>query len=218
MKKQIGLLSDGPEDGPIVLLAHGAGIPMNAPFMTHFAKGLADQGFRAVRFEFAFMRQMRETGQRVPPGAPQEMMREMAAIVNHLGGPENVIIGGKSLGGRVAMGLAAGMAKAGRPVKGLFCLGFPFHPPEQPENIQAAIFDNISQPVLLLQGSADPLGSRQEVEAHGMPEHVSLHWLEDGDHDFGTGDGSTRTKQQNWDEAAAALVEYCKSVETPSGS
>ena len=107
------LLFDGPSDAPwTVVLAHGAGAGMDTPFMDFFAKGLAERGFRSVRFEFPYMAARRTNGKQKPPDREPVLRETWLEVVNLLG-REGLIIGGKSMGGRMASLVAdeAGVAE-----------------------------------------------------------------------------------------------------------
>lgn len=210
--EQITLMADGPTDGPVVVLAHGAAVPMDSPFMTFFARHLAQCGARAVRFEFPYMRTQRASGQRRPPDKPATLLAEWGRVIDHLGGPEKVVIGGKSMGGRMAAMVAANCQQAGQPVRGVFCLGFPFHAAGRPDEPRLDALKTLRQPVLLLQGTRDPLGNRDEIAGYGLPDTIDIRWLEDGDHDFKPRVASGRTAQQNWDLAAGLLCDYIELI------
>ena len=125
-------LIDGPEAAPAtVLLAHGAGAPMDSPFMAALASGLAGAGWRVVRFEFPYMARMRETGRRQGPdqmAVLQDAFRQLVQLEKGERPSRALIIGGKSMGGRVASLLVDELA-ASDGVRGCLCLGYPFHPP-----------------------------------------------------------------------------------------
>jgi predicted alpha/beta-hydrolase family hydrolase len=178
-------LFDGPEDARVtVLLAHGAGAPMDSASMNATTKALAAQGFRVARFEFGYMAGRRtEVGKKPPPRA-DKVMPEYVAAVDDLG-PTNgpLIIGGKSMGGRVASMVADALYDAGR-IAGLLCLGYPFHPPEKPDQLRTAHLIALKTPALICQGTRDEFGVRAEVETYGLSPQIELLWLEDGDHDL----------------------------------
>lgn len=205
-------LTDGPADAPAtVILAHGAGAPMDSPFMQAFAEGIAAQGLRCARFEFPYMRERRATGKKMPPNRMPILMETWAAAVDaHAGTP--LIIGGKSMGGRVASMLAAELDGKGTPVAGLTCLGYPFHPPGKPEKLRLDHFSDLKTPTLILQGSRDPFGTREEVPGWPLPDNVEVHWLEDGEHGFKPRKKSGRTEEQNWNEAIDALCAFARRV------
>jgi predicted alpha/beta-hydrolase family hydrolase len=180
-------LLDGPPDpAATILLAHGAGAPMDSASMTAAAKALAGAGFRVARFEFAYMAARRE-GQRKPPPRGESLTPEYRAAVEaliaegHQAGP--LIIGGKSMGGRVASMVADELFAAGR-IAGLLCLGYPFHPPAKPTQLRTAHLEGLRTPALICQGTRDEFGTRDEVAGYRLSDRIELLWLEDGDHDL----------------------------------
>jgi hypothetical protein len=179
----IQFVFDGPQDASTtVLLAHGAGAPMDGPSMTMAAKALAAAGFRVARFEFAYMA-ARRTGKGKPPPRGETLIPEYQAAVEALGAGGPLIIGGKSLGGRVASMAVEPLHAAGK-VAGLLCLGYPFHPPGRPEKLRVAHLQDIRAPALICQGTRDVFGSRDEVAAYPLSDRIEMLWLEDGDHDL----------------------------------
>lgn len=178
-------LFDGPEDARLtVLLAHGAGAPMDSASMTAAARALAQQGMRVARFEFGYMAARRSGDGRKPPPKAEKVMPDYIAAIEDLGptkGP--LIIGGKSMGGRVASMVADQLFEAGR-IAGLLCLGYPFHPPGKPEQLRTAHLEAMKTPALICQGMRDEFGMRDEVSGYRLSPSISLLWLEDGDHDL----------------------------------
>jgi len=177
-------LFDGPEDARVtILLAHGAGAPMDSASLTAAAKALADAEFRVARFEFGYMAGRRQ-GIRKPPPKAETVMPEYVAAIDDLG-PTNgpLIIGGKSMGGRVASMIADAEFAAKR-VAGLVCLGYPFHPPGRPEQLRTKHLLGMHTPALIVQGTRDEFGNRYEVGDYGLSDEIELFWLEDGDHDL----------------------------------
>lgn len=178
-------LFDGPEDARLtVLLAHGAGAPMDSASMTAAARALAQQGMRVARFEFGYMAARRSGDGRKPPPKAEKVMPDYIAAIEDLGptkGP--LIIGGKSMGGRVASMVADQLFEAGR-IAGLLCLGYPFHPPGKPEQLRTAHLEAMKTPALICQGTRDEFGMRDEVSGYRLSPSISLLWLEDGDHDL----------------------------------
>ena len=177
-------LFDGPEDARVtILLAHGAGAPMDSASLTAAAKALADAEFRVARFEFGYMAGRRQ-GIRKPPPKAETVMPEYVAAIDDLG-PTNgpLIIGGKSMGGRVASMIADAEFAAKR-VAGLVCLGYPFHPPGRPEQLRTKHLLGMHTPALIVQGTRDEFGNRYEVGDYGLSDQIELLWLEDGDHDL----------------------------------
>ena len=176
---------DGPEDAEVtILLAHGAGAPMDSGSMNATTKALAATGLRIARFEFAYMASRRTDAGRRPPPRADKVMPEFVAAVDDLGPTSGaLIIGGKSMGGRVASMVADALYDAGR-IAGLLCLGYPFHPPGQPEQLRTKHLVGLKTPSLIVQGTRDEFGTRQEVVHYDLSPKIELMWLEDGDHDL----------------------------------
>ena len=197
---------DGPEAAPVTAaLAHGAGAGMDHPFLAAFASGLAERGIRVVRFEFPYMERRRETGGRGGPDRPAVLVDRWREVIEEVGADAaRLVVGGKSMGGRIASMVAD---EAG--VDGLLCLGYPFHPPGRPEKLRTAHLERLATPTLILQGSRDPFGTAAEVSAYPLSPAIRVEWLEDGDHSFKPRKASGRTLEDNMASAielAAAFV------------
>src|ERR1700683_2872759 len=111
-------------------------------------------------------------------------------------GTKKLVIGGKSMGGRIASLVAD---DAG--VDGLVCLGFPFHPVGKPDKLRVEHLGKIKTPTLIVQGERDPFGSREEVAGYKLSAAVRIEWLVDGDHSFKPRKSSGRTEERNWETA-----------------
>jgi predicted alpha/beta-hydrolase family hydrolase len=204
------LLLDGPDTATLtVALAHGAGAPMDSAFMSFFAEGLVTRGFRVARFEFPYMARRRD-GVRPPPDGPNVLLDIWQSVIDRLG-PDRLVIGGKSLGGRMASMIAD---TAG--VRGLVCLGYPFHPPGQPDRLRIAHLRELRTPALLIQGTRDPFGPREEVEQFPLSPRIRIHFLEDGEHSFKPRASSGRTERQNLNEALAVLHAFLEELDVSS--
>jgi uncharacterized protein len=176
-------LKTGPDDADItILLAHGAGAPMDSAAMTAAAEALAAERLRVVRFEFDYM-SARRSGSRKPPPKAQLLIPQYEQAVSLLSASGKLVIGGKSMGGRVASMVADRLHDSGK-ISGLLCLGYPFHPPEKPHQLRTAHLEHISTPTLIVQGTRDPFGTRLEVPSYDLSPAIELFWLEDGDHDL----------------------------------
>ena len=177
------VLTDGPDDAPAtILLAHGAGAPMDSGPMTAVSAALAAEGLRVVRFEFGYMA-ARRTGRRRPPPRAETLIPEYCGTVAALDVPPPLVIGGKSMGGRVASMAADELHSAGS-VAGLVCLGYPFHPPGRPQQTRTRHLETLQTPALIFQGTRDPFGGPDEVAGYTLAPRTEVHWLEDGDHDL----------------------------------
>jgi len=193
-----------PGDAPLtVALAHGAGAPMDSPFMEAFAEGLAQAGFRAARFEFPYMVDRRDTGIKKPPNRAPILLDAWRDVIGEIGA-DTLVIGGKSMGGRIASMVADEMN-----VRGLVCLGYPFHGPGKPMNPERiAHLEGLKTPALFCQGTRDTLGSFEDVETYTLSNAITMHWLEDGDHGFKPRKKSGFTEAANWQSAIAAIIQF----------
>jgi len=193
-----------------LLLAHGAGAPMDSAFMNRLAAALAAEGIATARFEFAYMAGRRTGGPKKPPPRADKLTGEfqtaLQALMKKTDGP--LLLGGKSMGGRVAAMLGGGGSLPGR-VKGICCFGYPFHPTGKPDaDWRLAPLAEARRPVRILQGDRDPFGTKAELDEIALPGHVSLAYLEDGNHDFGPRGKSPATLDGNISEAAKSVREF----------
>lgn len=200
----VPFLFDGPAGAATTLvLAHGAGAPMDSPFLDAIAAALGERGVRVARFELPYMRARRESGARKPPDREPVLRQAWHEAIAALGGPEGLAIGGKSLGGRMASLVAD---EAG--VRGLVCLGYPFHPPGNPEKLRTAHLEALRTPTLIVQGTRDPFGGRGEVAGYRLSPAIEVVWLEDGDHSFVPRKSSGRTEAGNLAAAVDAVAAF----------
>jgi uncharacterized protein len=176
-------LFDGPDSARhTILFAHGAGGPMDSPFLSAMSHALAAEGLRVARFEFHYMA-ARRSGIRKPPTRAEKLIPEFIAAIDALGARGPLIIGGKSLGGRVAS-MAADEPYASGRISGLLCLGYPFHPSGKPGELRTGHLVDLKTPTLIIQGARDPFGNQEEAATYNLSSAIELHWLEDGDHDL----------------------------------
>jgi predicted alpha/beta-hydrolase family hydrolase len=188
-------LTDGPANAKHTLLfAHGAGGAMDSSFMNIVAAGLAEHGIRVVRFEFPYMAARRTAGKRGAPDRPAVLLETFRQVVEEHGGGAKVVVGGKSMGGRIASMIAD---DAG--VRALVCFGYPFHPPGKPQTLRTAHLEALRTPALILQGTRDMFGTRADVESYTLSPSIRLEWMEGGDH-------SLKGRVPEAIEAAAAYI------------
>ena len=192
--------------GPTLVLAHGAGAPMDHPWMERVAGLLAGEGLRVVRFEFPYMAARRTTGKRPGPNPSRVLEASWREVIDELGA-EGLVIGGKSMGGRIAS-----MVAEEADVAGVVCFGYPFHPPGKPENLRTAHLEAIATPVLILQGERDTFGRREEVAGYALSDKVRVHWLADGDHGLKPRKASGRTEAENLEEAVGEAARFVVEV------
>jgi len=198
------VLVDGPPDARATLvLAHGAGAPMDAPFLQAVAEDLGARGIRVARFEFPYMAKRREEGRRTALDRQPVLLAAWRDAIEGLGGGPRLVIGGKSLGGRMAS-LIADEVEA----RGLVCLGYPFHPPKQLERLRTAHLEEIRTPTLIVQGTRDPYGSPEDVAGYRLSPAIRVVWIEDGDHDLRARVRSGRSQAGNLREAIDAVARF----------
>jgi uncharacterized protein len=174
----------------LLVLAHGAGAGQHHPFMTSMADRLSARGLTVVTFDFLYVHERRSMPDRAPV-----LEACFAAVTDwatgHESAPvERLLLGGKSMGGRMATHLAsAGFVPrdgAGPPLGGIVALGYPLHPPGRPQQLRDAHLPAIAVPVLIVQGSRDTFGTPSELSpvVARMPADVTLHVVDGGDHSF----------------------------------
>lgn len=186
-----------------LLLAHGAGAGQDSTFLTRLREALAARGVQTLAIEFAYLQRMRLEQRRRPPPPIDRLVEEFTAWCDLLSHPglSPLWLGGKSLGGRVASLVAARDGAAG-----LALCGYPFHPPRRPERLRLAHWPALACPTLVVQGTRDPFGTREEVTGYALPPVARLHWLEDGDHDWKPRRASGLTQAALIDRGAAAIA------------
>jgi predicted alpha/beta-hydrolase family hydrolase len=202
-------LLDGPPHAQLALiLAHGAGQGPDAPFMAHIAAKLAAGGVRVVRPWFPYMARAAAEGRRRPPDREPVLLDALRAVVaaeQARGG--RVVVGGKSMGGRIAAMLADDLGAAG-----LVCLGYPFHPPGKPERTRLDALARLRAPALVCQGERDPFGNRADVAGYALSSAVRVAWIADGEHSFKPRKASGRTWTQNLDDVAALVLSFLRGL------
>lgn len=195
-----------------VILAHGAGADARTPFMSTYARGLARRGneiggIQCLRFEFPYMVRARTTGRRQPPDGMTKLrtawLDAIAETAQRLTPSQRLAVGGKSMGGRIAT-MVADEAQASAVV----VLGYPFHPASRPERTRIAHLADIKTPTLILQGTRDPFGNREDVRGYALSATVSIQWLADGDHSFKPRRRSGMDEASNHETALAHIVEF----------
>ena len=184
---------------------------MDSPFMENFATALTQMGGRVggvnvVRFEFAYMVQRRVSGRRRPPDRGPALLaayRDVVARVRKRWPRRGLVIGGKSMGGRIAAMIADELG-----VDGLICLGYPFHPPGQPERLRVSHLQGLATQALFCQGSRDALGNENEVAGYELAAGIKFCWLEDGDHSFKPRQRSGYNLEQHYRTAQERIIKF----------
>lgn len=208
------MIVDGARDAPFTLmLAHGAGAPMDHPFMNAIAQGVARKGLRVVRFEFPYMAARRISGKRRAPDRETVLMQTWRNVVARIGKAAGLVVGGKSMGGRIASMIADEVGAAG-----LICLGYPFHPPGDPARIRVKHLEKLRTPTLILQGTRDSFGRPDEVARYSLSPRIRVFWIGDGDHSFKPRASSGRTEGQNLSVAIEEMIGFIDSLKTEAGA
>jgi uncharacterized protein len=169
-----------------LVLAHGAGTDQRHRVMVALARGIAAEGVSVTTFNFLYTEQRRRSPDRAP--LLLDTWRAVVADVVARVGPEvRLVIGGKSMGGRMAsMALAEPDTAALARVSGLVLLGYPLHPPGKPDQRRTAHLPQIRVPILLVHGTRDAFGTRDDIEPvfTSLPTRVDFEFIEGGDHGF----------------------------------
>ena len=186
---------------------------MTSPFMEEISELLAARGISVTRFEFAYMAARREGARKPPPKAERlisEYAEVVASVAKSLARGQRLLIGGKSMGGRVATMLADDLFREHR-IAGCVCLGYPFHPPKKPDDLRTAHLLKLACPTLIVQGERDPFGTESDVKDYALSPAIKLHWAKDGDHDLSPRKSSGATHEGNLEDAADTIADFCSS-------
>jgi uncharacterized protein len=199
------------DEGPLLVLAHGAGADQRHRFMVGIARRLSERGVSVVTFNFLYMENKRKTPDRAPL-LEATWRQVLDGIVERLAPGGVVAIGGKSMGGRIASQVVAAKpdSSSWRKVGGLVLLGYPLHPPGQPEKPRTAHLPNIAVPTLLVQGTRDTFGTRAEVEPifGALKTRVDYEFIEGGDHSFSLPRSSGYTENDILDRVADRVAAW----------
>lgn len=187
----------------VLILAHGAGAPADSTFMEDLSVALEREGIGTIRFEFPYMQKRRQDGKKRPPDREPVLLEYFSGVIDRvraeLGSTSLILVGGKSMGGRMASILASRRDD----IDGVICFGYPFHPPGKLDRWRTAHFRDLSCPMLVLQGTRDPFGKPDELEGHQQElEAIDLRWLEGGNHDFQTSKSQPQTQSELIAQAA----------------
>ena len=187
----------------VLILAHGAGAPADSTFMEDLSAALEREGIGTIRFEFPYMQKRRQDGKKRPPDREPVLLEYFSGVIDRvraeLGSGSLILVGGKSMGGRMASILASRRDD----IDGVICFGYPFHPPGKLDRWRTAHFRDLNCPILVLQGTRDPFGKPDELADHQQElEAIDLRWLEGGNHDFQTLKSQPQTQSELIAQAA----------------
>lgn len=199
--------------GTTFVLGHGAGGNQTSAIMSMFAFGLAARGLDVMTFNFLYTEQGR--------GAPDPKAKLEACYRAVIEGAvkhkklkgNRLVIGGKSMGGRIASQVAADQAALPQIsdwLAGLVFLGYPLHPPGKPEQMRDQHLKNIRAPMLFMQGSRDAFGTPDELQAVIKRDHLpaTLYVIEGGDHSFKVSKSAAVPQQQVYENAMNEIVRW----------
>jgi hypothetical protein len=193
-----------------LILGHGAGANQLSGFMRLFGAGLAERGLDVVTFNFLYM----EQGRKIPDPAPrlESCYRAVIdAVVKHKKLKGNrLVIGGKSMGGRIASQVAAAQPAN---IDGLVFLGYPLHPPGRPDKLRSEHLPKIKAPMLFVQGSRDAFGTEPEIAGliKKLKLPAELYAIEGGDHSL-KAPKSAGPQDQIYKDAMDAIVAWTKTI------
>jgi predicted alpha/beta-hydrolase family hydrolase len=176
---------------------------MESRFLTSVAAGLAARDIRVIRFEFPYMARRRLGGTFRAPDRTEVLLDSWRSIIAEHGPPDRLVVGGKSMGGRMASMVADEAS-----VRALVCFGYPFHPPGQPERLRTAHLERLRTPTLFIQGERDPFGTRDDVAQYILSASITVQWIEDGDHSLVPRKKSGRTAVVNMGEAIESCARF----------
>ncbi|GAA6206440.1 alpha/beta family hydrolase [Thalassotalea sp. SU-HH00458] len=194
-------------DGAIALVvfAHGAGADKSSDFMQTMTELLNAQKINVLRFNFGYMDKRLKEDKRYPPERMPKLLNCLKTVLSYVDSSLPLFLAGKSMGGRVAATLVEDkLAK----VKGVICLGYPFHPQKKPEKLRLEPLQNTSSPILIVQGERDALGNKQEIERYQMSSLCQVAFLADGDHDLKPRVKSGYTHQQHLQSAVQLIQTF----------
>jgi len=191
----------------LFLFSHGAGADMNSDWMINFDRLLTEQGLLVKRFNFPYMIQRVKDGSRKPPDRAPKLVEAFKQQIELLPKDKKIIIGGKSMGGRMASLLAV-EREQDRKLSGIICLGYPFHPPKRLDKYKGAHLAAIQTPTLILQGERDTMGTRTELASFSLSDSIKVEFLPDGDHSFKPRVKSGFTVQSNLQKASECVCRF----------
>lgn len=197
--------------GVTIILGHGAGANQLSGFMRLFATGLAERGVDVVTFNFLYT----EQGRKIPDAAPRLegcYRAVIGAALKHkkLNG-NRLVIGGKSMGGRIASQVAA---QDGENIAGLVFLGYPLHPPGRPDKMRSEHLPKIKAPMLFLQGSRDAFGTKDEIAEiiKKLKLPARLYAVEGGDHSLKVPKFAGLPQPQVYEAAMNEIAEWARGL------
>jgi predicted alpha/beta-hydrolase family hydrolase len=209
-----GLVYHAPDDvrqGATLVLGHGAGGNQSAGFMVLFASRLAVRGIDAATFNFVYTEKKRKIPDRTDK--LESCYRAVIAALQSRAelAKNSLFIGGKSMGGRIASHLASQGVDG---LSGCVFLGYPLHPPGNPDRLRAAHLSTITVPLLFVQGSKDTFGTPEELRPilAGLTAPSTLEVIEGGDHSFKVPKKGGPTQDEIYNRVIDRIVDWMTSI------
>lgn len=200
------LKKNGTKFTPIFIMAHGAGAPMDSDWMNALTDELVSREIQVIRFEFPYMIERREKGTKRPPNPKKVLLETWAEVFEKVkkSSPDSpLFVGGKSMGGRMASLIADEMKP-----NGLIGLGFPFHAPGKDPKDRIDHLKSLKSPTLIVQGTRDPMGCREDCDSYELSKKIQFYWLEDGDHSWKPRKKSGFTLEEHLSSAADQILAF----------
>ena len=188
------------------IYAPGAGSNIHDPFGVYAARALASHGVTTVRFQFPYM----EAGKR-GPDRPPVLEATWRAVIDAVRDPNTrAVVGGRSMGGRIASMVAAS-PEVGVDAVALFA--YPLHPPGKPAQLRTGHFRTVKAPTLFVSGTNDAFATPEELRAAAKQlKKAKLHFLDRADHGFAVPKSSGRTREDVWSEVVDVFVAWLDAV------
>ncbi|SEK83904.1 hypothetical protein SAMN05216262_10380 [Colwellia chukchiensis] len=200
----------------MVVFAHGAGADMHHGYLDALVSLMNAQQLAVLRFNFPYMDKRRLDGKRRPPDRMPALIDCYQTVLEGIDTQLPLYIAGKSMGGRVAATLASDKNLIdAKQLRGVICLGYPFHPIKKPENLRLAPLQDTQLPVLILQGQRDALGCENEISQYQLNQLCRLHYFADGDHDLKPRVKSGFTLAQHQAAAVATMRSFIDEINLP---
>jgi predicted alpha/beta-hydrolase family hydrolase len=206
MELSMKLKKSGTKHTPIFIMAHGAGAPMDSEWMNQLTDELVSREIQVIRFEFPYMEERRLNGKKRPPNSKKVLLESWQKVIEKVrkNSPKSpIFIGGKSMGGRIA-GLIADQVKP----EGFIALGFPFHAPGKLPGERLENLTGLKTKTLIIQGTRDTMGTREECLSYPLSKKIQFMWLEDGDHSWKPRQKSGHTMEEHMQTAADTIKNF----------
>ncbi|PHS20454.1 MAG: alpha/beta hydrolase [Kangiella sp.] len=200
----------------LFVVTHGAGAGIESDFMKGMVHDLNSYGLQTIPFNFPYMKIMQETGKRRPPDRMPKLIqafKDQLEIYQKEYPKKKLVVGGKSMGGRVASLVASEVKKTkDNNISACICLGFPFHPPKKLDKYRGDHLSDLNTPTLILQGERDAFGTRAEIDGYSLSNSVTVNYIPDGDHSFKPRVRSGHTLDENIELSLKKLIEFLGSL------